>query len=226
LPISSPSPSAPHLSTSWSNRYFSARRSGFNGYFDPTVVLPTYILYVHVYLTYIYPKKKRQTSATVYIYHDTLSTHTSLTYSLILHIHIHISIHIHLTSPMITPRASGDHTPIPRPTGNMARQRLHTRGARILVTAGVHQGKTGTIKKANPMRHSVIFANGTKGLVLRSYCSFTEHPDSLPGKTNATVTSHRMSRLSSAICDFPRENEELQLEQELSRQSDSKIGTT
>jgi hypothetical protein len=29
-----------------------------------------------------------------------------------------------------------------------------------------------------------------------------------------------------AICDFPRENEELQLEQELSRQSDSKIGTT
>jgi hypothetical protein len=30
----------------------------------------------------------------------------------------------------------------------------------------------------------------------------------------------------SAICDFPRENEELQLEQELSRQSDSKIGTT
>jgi hypothetical protein len=31
---------------------------------------------------------------------------------------------------------------------------------------------------------------------------------------------------SCAICDFPRENEELQLEQELSRQSDSKIGTT
>jgi hypothetical protein len=30
----------------------------------------------------------------------------------------------------------------------------------------------------------------------------------------------------SAICDFPRENEELQLEQELSRQSDSKIGAT
>jgi hypothetical protein len=32
--------------------------------------------------------------------------------------------------------------------------------------------------------------------------------------------------LAGAICDFPRENEELQLEQELSRQSDSKIGTT
>jgi hypothetical protein len=32
--------------------------------------------------------------------------------------------------------------------------------------------------------------------------------------------------ICSAICDFPRENEELQLEQELSRQSDSKIGTT
>jgi hypothetical protein len=83
----------------------------------------------------------------------------------------------------------------------MARHRLHTRGARILVTAGVHQGKTGTIKKANPMRHSVIFANGTKGLVLRSYCSFVEHPDSLPGKTNATVTLHRMSRLSSPTTD-------------------------
>jgi hypothetical protein len=34
-------------------------------------------------------------------------------------------------------------------------------------------------------------------------------------------------KLSSAIsCDFPRENEELQLEQELSRQSNSRIGTT
>jgi hypothetical protein len=29
-----------------------------------------------------------------------------------------------------------------------------------------------------------------------------------------------------AICNFPRENEELQLEQELSRQSDSGIGAT
>jgi hypothetical protein len=34
------------------------------------------------------------------------------------------------------------------------------------------------------------------------------------------------SKQLDAICDFPRENEELQLEQELSRQSDSKIGTT
>jgi hypothetical protein len=32
--------------------------------------------------------------------------------------------------------------------------------------------------------------------------------------------------IGSAICDFPRENEELQLEQELCRQNDSKIGTT
>ena len=30
----------------------------------------------------------------------------------------------------------------------------------------------------------------------------------------------------SAICNFPRENEELPLEQELSRQGNSKIGTT
>jgi hypothetical protein len=38
--------------------------------------------------------------------------------------------------------------------------------------------------------------------------------------------SKRNSLRKSAICNFPRENEELQLEQELSRQSDSKIGTT
>jgi hypothetical protein len=31
---------------------------------------------------------------------------------------------------------------------------------------------------------------------------------------------------ASAICNFLRENEELQLEQELDRQSGSKIGTT
>jgi hypothetical protein len=34
------------------------------------------------------------------------------------------------------------------------------------------------------------------------------------------------TRLFAAICNFPRVNEELQLEQELPRQSDSKIGTT
>jgi hypothetical protein len=42
----------------------------------------------------------------------------------------------------------------------------------------------------------------------------------------STSSSFITSNSSPAICDFPRENEELQLEQELSRQSDSKIGTT
>jgi hypothetical protein len=43
---------------------------------------------------------------------------------------------------------------------------------------------------------------------------------------SCNVIKPAFRRSSCAICDFPRENGELQLEQELSRQSDSKIGTT
>jgi hypothetical protein len=39
-------------------------------------------------------------------------------------------------------------------------------------------------------------------------------------------SAYLCSPYSRAICNFPRENEELQLEQELSRQGNSKIGTT
>jgi hypothetical protein len=83
----------------------------------------------------------------------------------------------------------------------MAQPNLHKKGARIIVTVGVHQGKTRTIKKANPMRHSVIFANGDKGLVLGSYCSFMKYSDGLLGKSDAQAAPRRMSRLSSPNTD-------------------------
>jgi hypothetical protein len=44
--------------------------------------------------------------------------------------------------------------------------------------------------------------------------------------SGVSIPTNEIVWKSFAICDFPRENEELQLEQELSRQSDSKIGTT
>ncbi len=98
---------------------------------------------------------------------------------------------------MITPRSSGDHIPIPRPTGDMARLNMHKKGARITVNAGIHKGKIGTIKKVNLMRHSVVFEDGNAGLVQRSYCSFLEYPDSHVGTNTARDASRRMSRLSN-----------------------------
>ena len=99
---------------------------------------------------------------------------------------------------MIKPRSSRDHTPIQRPTGNMARLNMHKKGARIIVNAGIHKGKAGTIQKVNPMRHSVVFEDGNAGLVQRSYCSFQGYPDSHVGRTDGKATPRRMSRLSSS----------------------------
>jgi hypothetical protein len=98
---------------------------------------------------------------------------------------------------MITPRSSGAHFPIPRPTGDMARLNMHKKGVRITVNAGIHKGKIGTIKKVNLMRHSVVFEDGNAGLVQRSYCSFLEYPDSHVGSNIARDASRRMSRLSN-----------------------------
>jgi ribosomal protein L24 len=57
---------------------------------------------------------------------------------------------------------------------------LHKKGARIRVLRGKHNGKTGTIAKANPMRHVVIFDDGQSGYVQRSNCYF--FPDDSPAK--------------------------------------------
>jgi hypothetical protein len=51
---------------------------------------------------------------------------------------------------------------------------------------------------------------------------YPDAEDALP----PNMPEPRGKEVSTAICDFPRENEELQLEQELSRQGNSKIGTT
>jgi hypothetical protein len=88
-------------------------------------------------------------------------------------------------------------------SGSMTRLNLHKKGACIKVNASKHKGKTGTIHKVNPMKHSVLFDNGASGYVQPFYCVFLEkEPASIPWRHQDRRAPSKTSRLSSAALDL------------------------
>jgi hypothetical protein len=65
----------------------------------------------------------------------------------------------------------------------------HAVGNRIKVNAGKHRRKGGVIVKVNPIKHWVVFDDGSLGFVHRSYCAFIEDETTLPSRNQERRTS-------------------------------------